>query len=100
MRPRNSITVWGRTAELVVEVVRLVLILRHGSPRKCVVTGVMLCFMGQNVLRHIGKNREVGKVFVNGSVTVWNVVMSTRQEETSLLSIQMSQLPKSHRCES
>ena len=61
MRPRNSITVWGRTAELVVEVVRLVLILRHGSPQKCVVTGVMLCFMGQNVLRYISKNPRGGK---------------------------------------
>lgn len=80
MRPQNSITVWGRTAELVIKVVRLVLILRHGSPRKCVVTGVMLCFMGQNVLRHISKNCEVGKVFVNGSVNVWNVVRSTRSK--------------------
>ena len=80
MRPQNSITVWGRTAELVIKVVRLVLILRHGSLRKCVVTGVMLCFMGQNVLRHISKNCEVGKVFVNGSVNVWNVVRSTRSK--------------------
>lgn len=80
MRLHNSITVWGRTAEPVVEVVRLVLILRHGSPRKCVLTGVVLCFMRQNVLRHISKNREVRKVFVNGSINFWNVVRSTRSK--------------------
>ena len=43
-------------------------------------TGVMLCFMGQNVLRHLSKNHEVGKVFVNGSVKVWNIVRSTRSK--------------------
>ena len=37
-------------------------------------------FYGQNVLRHISKNCEVGKVFVNGSVNVWNVVRSTRSK--------------------